>query len=168
MPRKGRLSVVSRRPGYDGKREMVAALVASPLTEGTYDAVVINVGESHLATMRNRHQIDDAQLAAGDWFRKTYERTRMGSMAVDPSRTPVDTSGVADPIPDTLIAATRLLRAAREVLSARSYLIVELVCGQGFTVREVQYVGRSYEDTGWRLRQALDDLAAWRGYASPR
>jgi hypothetical protein len=147
---------------------MAAALVDSPLTPGTYDAVVVNIRESPLSTMLARRQIDDAQYEAGKWFRKVYEQTRMGSMAVDPSREPVDTSGIADPIPDTLIAATKLLRAARYELGGKGYLIVELVCGQGFTVREQQHVGRTEKGTGWLLRHALDKLAEWRGFASPR
>jgi hypothetical protein len=167
MPRK-RLRVAPRRPGYDDKREMVAVLVPSPLTEGTYDAAVINIRESPLAAMLHRGQIDEAQYEAGKWFRKTYEATRMGSMAIDPSREPVDTSGVADPIPDTLIAATRLLRAARYELGWKGYWICELVCGQGFTVKEQAHVGRTEKGTGWLLRHALDRLAEWRGFASPR
>jgi hypothetical protein len=145
---------------------MVAALVPSPLTPGSYDAVVKNIHEGPLATMLHRRQIDLAQFEAGDWFRSTYEKTRMGSMAVDPSREPVDTSGVADPIPDTLIAATRLLRAARYELGSKGYLIVELVCGQGYTVTEQQHIGRTEKGTGWLLRHALDTLAEWRGLAS--
>jgi hypothetical protein len=168
MPRKGRLRVVARQPGYDGKREMVAAWVDSPLTPGTSDPVVKNIRESPLATMLARRQIDEAQYEAGSWFRKVYEQTRMGSMAIDPSREPVDTSGQADPIPDALIAASRLLRVARYELGGKGYLIVELVCGQGFTVREQQHVGRTEKGTGWLLRHALDRLAEWRGFASPR
>ena len=166
MPRKVRLRVARRQPGYDGRREMVAALVDSPYVKGEYDAVVINIGEGPLATMRARHQIDQAQYEAGSWFRETYERTRMGSMAIDPSREPVDTSGVADPIPDALIDASRQLRAARVELGRPGYQVVERVCGEGYSVKESQHIGGSYEATGWLLRLALNALAVWKGLAS--
>jgi hypothetical protein len=150
---------------------MEAALVDSPYRRGEFDAVVRNVRESSLATMYARGQIDQAQLEAGNWFRHTYERSRMGSMAVDPRREPVDISGMADPIPDHVIAASRELARARAEIGVKGYLIVELVCGQGWSVKEAAGIGVSYQqvrEAGMLLRVSLDALAEWRGFATKR
>jgi len=146
----------------------VPDIVPAAYAQGEFEAVVRNIRESSLGTMRARGQIDDAQLRAGEWFRATYERMRMGSMAIDPQKEPVDTSGFADPIPDRIIKAGQDLAAARAVLGPRGYMVCELVCGQGFGIQEVPGTWRSSEGTGWRLRNALDDLAEWRGFATAR
>jgi len=158
-----------RLPGYDSNREVIPDLVQSPYDKTAFDAVVRNIRESTLETMRAHGHIDEAQLEAGTWFRATYERSRMGSMAIDPSREPVDTSGIADPIPDRMIAANQRLASARAELGVKGFRVVELVCGQGWSIREAAGTTQSrqrIEETGMLLRVSLDALAEWLGYAT--
>lgn len=170
MARRGnvRIKPKSRPPGYDGNREVIPDLVQCPYDKAAFDPVVRNIKESSLSTMHARGQIDDAQFEAGNWFRATYEKTRMGSMAIDPSREPVDTSGIADPIPDRMITANQELALVRAELGARGYRIVELVCGQGWNVIEATETQsrQRIEDNRALLRVSLDALAVWCGYAT--
>ena len=90
-------------------------------------------------------------------------------MAIDPSREPVDTSGIADPIPDRMIAANQRLASARAELGVKGFRVVELVCGQGWSIREAAGTTQSrqrIEETGMLLRVSLDALAEWLGYAT--
>jgi hypothetical protein len=173
MKQKGALTMQQRRlkpigkPGYENRMEIRPAIVESPYAKGEYGPAVRNIRESNLAYMHSHGQIDDAQRMAGEWFRATYERTRMGSMAVDPSHEPVDTSGRADPIPDRAIAAIEELTVVRGQLGRTSYAIVELVCGQGWSITDVaSMVGRDKRKIGYIFQSGLDDLAELRGYAT--
>jgi hypothetical protein len=156
------------RPGFDGKRHMQPALVDDAYQRGKFEPVVMNVRESVLTDLYAHGRIDDAQLQAGTWFRRTYEQMRMGSMAVDPSREPVDTSGIADPIPNRMIAASQELAAARAEIGRDGYRLVELICGEGWSIREASWkkTMREIEHTGWLFRLSLERLAIWKGYAS--
>ncbi len=165
-------------PGFDDKREPVSAEVDN--VYGLKDRrgftikepVIKNVRESSLTAMHARGQLDDAQLRAGEWFRSKYEKMRMGSMAIDPSYEPVDISGHADPIPDRVIMAGQALSKARTHLGVMGWTLVELVCGQGFSIAAA--ANRRYglaskaqlAFTGQLLRAALDELAIYLGYAS--
>ena len=147
--------------------EIQPAIVESAYVKGVYEPVVKNVREGSISWMYSHGQLDDAQRMAGEWFRSTYERTRMGSMAVDPSREPVDTSGRSDPIPDRAIVAIEELAKVRNQLGRTPYSVVELVCGQGWTIADIAtMVGRERNSIGTILRVALDDLAELRGYAT--
>lgn len=157
-------------PGYDGKRELVGDTVASPYQKGVEEPVIRNIRESSLSTMYARKQIDPAQWMAGEWFRTQYERMRMGSMAIDPSYEPVDTSGHSDPIPDRVIMAGFQLAESRKVLGI-GFPVVEMICGEGLTVSDVARkrfghpTQRQEEFTGMLFRVALDALAEWRGFS---
>jgi hypothetical protein len=155
------------RLGYEGKMEVRPATVDCPYVKGERIAVVKNVREGAISWMHSHGQIDDAQRMAGEWFRSTYERTRMGSMAVDPSHEPVDTSGRVDPIPDRAIVAIEELARVRNELGRTPFEVVELICGQGWGVADVAaMVGRGRNLIGSILRDALDDLAEMRGFAT--
>jgi hypothetical protein len=155
------------KPGYDGRMDIRPAIVDCTFVKGERIPVVKNICEGPIAYMHSHGHIDDAQRMAGEWFRATYERTRMGSMAVDPSHEPVDTSGRADPIPDRAIAAIEELTEVRKEIGRTGYSVVELVCGQGWTVGDVaSMLGRERVGVGTILRTALDDLAEMRGYAT--
>jgi len=158
-------------PGFEGRRVIVPCLVDDVYQKGKFEPVVINVGESPLAIMYDRHQIDLAQYEAGKWFRRTWEQMRYGSMAVDPSHEPVDISrNGGDPIPNRVIDAGRELAAARAEIGRSGYRVVELVCGQGFEIREIvgQATDRERRHIGWLFRLSLDTLAEWRGYISKK
>jgi hypothetical protein len=155
------------KPGYENKMEIHPAIVESVYEKGEYVPAVKNIREGPLSWMHSHGQLDDAQRMAGEWFRATYERTRMGSMAVDPSHEPVDTSGRADPIPDRAIAAIEELTKVRVELGRTSYAVVELVCGQGWGVADVAIcVNAGRHRMGRILRLGLDKLAEMRGYAT--
>ena len=155
------------KPGYEGKMEIRPATCESVYNKGEFESVVKNIHEGPIAYMHSHGHIDDAQRMAGEWFRATYERTRMGSMAVDPSHEPVDTSGRVDPIPDRAIAAIEELTKVRSELGRTGYSVVELVCGQGWHLADVaSMVGRNKRQLGFILRSGLDDLAEMRGYAT--
>jgi hypothetical protein len=166
MPRARRKP--SALPGYEGKRDLKPVLVDAVYEKGKFEVVVRNIRESVLTDLYAHKRIDDAQLMAGTWFRRTYEAMRMGSMAVDPSREPVDTSGIADPIPTRMITAGQQLAAARAEIGKDGYRIVELVCGEGWDIRDASWKKTPAEilHTGWLLRICLDRLAQWRGYAT--
>ena len=173
-----RKSQPSAPPGFEGRFEPVQSVADN--VYGTKDKsgftikepVVVNVRESSLTAMHARRQIDDAQLRAGEWFRGKYEAMRMGSMAIDPSYEPVDISGHADPIPDRVIMAGQAISKARAHLGVIGATLVELVCGQGFTIaqaanRRYGLATRSQLDyTGRLLRETLDELAAYLGFAT--
>jgi len=93
----------------------------------------------------------------------------MGSMAVDPSREPVDSSGRSDPIPDRAIIAVEELTKVRHELGRDGYLVVELICGQGWSIRETAGLGsreQRIKEIGVVLRRSLDVLAEMRGFAT--
>jgi hypothetical protein len=166
MLRKFKLSRAGK-PGFEEKVEIAPSIVESAYVRGEYEPVVKNIRESSISWLHSHGQIDDAQRMAGEWFRGTYERTRMGTMAVDPSHEPVDTSGKADPIPDRAIAAIEELTAVRRELGRTPYCVVELICGQGWSIKEVAFMtARPRIGIGEILRMALDDLAEMRGYAT--
>lgn len=147
--------------------EIQPAIVESTYTKGEYGPAVKNTREGPISYMYARGHIDDAQRMAGEWFRSTYERTRMGSMAVDPSHEPVDTSGRADPIPERAIAAIEELTFVRKELGKERYVVIELVCGQGWAVVDVALMYRvGRHRVGRILRGSLDKLAEMRGYAT--
>lgn len=156
------------QPGYEGRLEVTPFMVDSVYEKGKLEPVVKNIRESSIATMHARGSIDDAQRMAAEWFRAVYERTRIGSMAIDPSHEPVDTSGRADPIPDRAIAAVEELAHVRYELGRDGYTIVQLICGQGWSIKEVAGLGprRAGEEIGVVLRRSLDLLAEMRGYAT--
>lgn len=159
--------------GFDDKRELVPDSVEDPYDK-TRLSVVRNIRESSLTAMRARGHIDDAQLKAGEWFRAKYEKMRMGSMAIDPSYEPVDTSGYTDPMPDRILIAGQDLARAKTRLGALGWPVVAEVCGQGFTIAEVanRRYGAATEAQrkfmGLLLRESLDVLAIYLGYASDR
>lgn len=162
-------------PGYEGRMELVHDQVESPYDSAQRDVVVRNIRESSLATMFARRQIDEAQLMAGQRFRALYERaSSRGSMAVDPSKEPVDTSGISDPIPDRVITAARELHSVRAELGRIGYGLVSMVCGQGLTIDQVakrMYVAAHEGDrmfVGKLFREHLDVLAASWGLAGAK
>ena len=155
------------KPGYEGRMEIQPAIVECVYDKGKYEPAVKNTREGPISYMYARGHIDDAQRMAGEWFRATYERTRMGSMAVDPSHEPVDTSGRADPIPDRAIVAIEELTKVRAGLGRANYGVVELICGQGWNLYDVSIiVGADRNKISRILRDALDKLAEMRGYAT--
>lgn len=172
MARRGKPKISSLRPGYEDRMEIVPAEVENPYDKGKFETVVRNIRESSLSTMFARKQIDEAQLRAGEWVRSKIEKSRMSSGAIDPSYEPVDTSGHADPIPDRVIMASQAIAKARIHVGAVSWPLIELVCGQGHTINEA--ANRRYglateaqvKYTGRLLRETLDVLAAYLGYAS--
>jgi hypothetical protein len=155
------------KPGYENRMEIHPTIVESVYERGAYEPAVKNIREGSISWMYSHGQIDDAQRMAGEWFRETYERTRMGSMAVDPSHEPVDTSGKSDPIPDRAIVAIEELSTVRNQLGRVRYSVVELVCGQGWAIVDVAYmVSQKRKLIGRILREGLDNLAEMRGYAT--
>jgi len=155
------------KPGYEGRMDIQPAIVESTYVRGDFESVVKNIREGPISWLHSNGVIDDAQRMAGEWFRSTYERTRMGSMAVDPSHEPVDTSGRADPIPDRAIAAIEELTKVRGQLGRTPYAVVELVCGQGWNLTDAAtMIGRDKRLISSVLRIGLDDLAEMRGYAT--
>ena len=181
MPPRGKLKSIGA-PGFDGMREPVPSSVEITVPSGekgwkkVQHEVVTNIRECPLAYMRSRDWIDDAQLKAGEWFQRQYNNTMLSSGAVDPSYEPVDISGHADPIPDRVLTASQAIAKAKAHLQAqigvKGWLVIELVCGQGFSIaraaqRRWGFATRGQiEFTGHTLREALDVLAAYLGYAT--
>ena len=167
-PRRARAA----RPGYDGRMELAADEVENPYDKGKFETVVRNVRESSLTAMRARGQLSESQYKAGEWIRIKIEGTRMSSGAIDPSYEPVDVSGHSDPIPIRVIAAAQDVGKARRYLGEVVWPTVDLVCGQGHTITEA--ANRRYglateaqtKFIGRLLREALDELAVYLGYAT--
>lgn len=133
-----------------------------------------NIRESPSSVMRARGQIDEAHERASNRIRSLFERMRMSSMVVDPSRVPVSTSAGSDRIPDRVTASQGLARVRRR-LGKISYAAVETVCGQGIPLEEAAQIcfggraRRGEQDFFARLlHEALEELAVYWGYAAPQ
>lgn len=162
-------------PGYEGRRELQDGKADNPYAFGEQESVVRNIRESSLTTMHARRQIDEAQLRAGERFRSLYERASVcGSMAIDPSKEPVDGGGNTDPIPDRVVQASKELGVVRAELGRIGNDLVTRVCGHGSTVEQVARVmfaaanERDVRFIGQMLREQLDMLAVMWGYAASK
>jgi len=161
-------------PGFADKRELRLATVDSPYRKGEAEEVVRNIRESSLTAMHARGQIDDAQLRAGEWVRAKSEVSQIGLRVSDPSRIIVDTSGIPDPLPDRASEASMALSLAARHLGAVGWPVIDMVCGAGYTIEGAtkrlfrERLSRSRQAfVGQLLRESLDKLAIFLGYASP-
>lgn len=159
---------VNLAPGYDGRREPITATVDDPFAPGQREVVVMNARESTLATLRSRGCIGEAQARAGDCFRQIYEAMGERNGAIDPSRTPVDTSGPGDASTDARLDAGRELTRIKAQLAPLHYGLVRAICGEGKSTAEVLGGDPTKHECRKLLRElriALDKLARLFGLA---
>jgi hypothetical protein len=124
-----------------------------------------------LIQLRNRHQIDPVQYAAGERYRIAAEHSR-GRLACSLA---MDAAGRLPPASrapsQAALDAAATLHEARELLGVVDTAVVHSVCGEGFSVIETarrlfqangSVTYRQSEATGHRLKIALSLLAdAW-------
>ncbi|MER8369036.1 hypothetical protein [Mesorhizobium sp. M1378] len=126
---------------------------------------IVNVRESAIATLAARGQLDAAQVAAADRFRRLWE-TIGGAGAIDPARLVVDGGKAREPINERQVAAGKALAKCRALLGVRGYRLVSLVCGQGHALTEIAPGKRERLTAADMLRMSLDDLAGLWGMAT--
>lgn len=118
-----------------------------------------------LGNMHARHQIDDAQFAAGRYWQWLYERSSVGSVqAVDTSKEPVDGGGFPEILTDGQRLAMRKLRHAAVALGLHDAWLIERVLGDGLSVADAAGMRGDISDSSiaaWRFNfgRALDTLA---------
>jgi hypothetical protein len=163
-------------PGFDGKREPTLTVVANPYCKGEKEEVTRNSRESSLSSMHARGQIDDAQLRAGEKFRRFCELKRFSSMVVDLHQGGKrDSVAAASRGTDRILLATVDLHKARIAMGEHSIgaWLVDKICAEGYSIEEAARVAnyttqRAISNIGVQFRSALDCLAVHFGYASPK
>lgn len=142
-------------------------------TNVRYINAVVNAKESAITALAARGQIDEAQCASADRFRKAWEAMGgAGAKAMDYTKEPVDGGGPVDPISVKQLLAGKDLKAAQQALEAEygryAYKLVVYVCGQGYSVHDLTETRRQRDTMTDNLRRYLDTLAALWGYANKR
>ncbi len=153
----------------NAKIEIGFRQVQDPYAPDELSTVAVNIRSDIIEFLHHRGKIDHAQFTAGRYFLSMVEKAE-GSAAqvVNWAREPVDSSITSTTIPDhRLDAATELIRVARylgrrDYRLARRYLARDLEAyPQPTSQRERDYHYR-------RLRDILEDLAAFWGFAQDR
>lgn len=134
---------------------------------------ITNVRESPLAFMycnKDRHGnrgIDEAQLAAGSYFRELYETTAGATIqAIDTTKEPVDGGKISDGLTDKRFRAAKELEAARLKLGDTGYRLVEQVCGECKWLNQIEPTKHYQRLASDRLKDCLETLAIFWGMAS--
>lgn len=130
-------------------------------------SVAVNLKEGPIAWMRHKGIIDDAQKKAADRFRQLWEAVGgAGAKAMDTTKEPVDGGGAREPITDRQIDAGLKLKECRAIIGHRAYMIVEKVCGEGYSINDFSHTQRERKTNADYLKDALTDLSVHFGYAS--
>ena len=131
------------------------------LKQGSY-VMVMNLKECSLDTLRNRNLITSIQYSAGIKYRKLYEMSLLGTR-VSPLSEKID-GGKSGSIADSKLYAMQELSKCNGAVGPTSAKILDLVCGMGFTIGDLnrklkfsKYYG------GHRLREALGEAAVYFG-----
>jgi hypothetical protein len=129
--------------------------------------VPVSMRESPAIWMHGHGKINDSQLRAAGQFRRWYEAAGgAGVKAMDTTKEPVDGGRVSDGLTDRKLHAAKELAGARTRLSPRAYWLVESVCGQCIWIKDLDGRRRTQDAYSMALKEALDSLAIFWGYAS--
>lgn len=145
--------------------------VPDPFQAGYRITATASLRDDPLGRLHARHQIDEAQYAAGHFLQGMIELAGTGSVqAMDPTKEPVDGRGQAvEPITDAQLRAGRRLREAREALGKSGYALVMEVLGERHFIEQcVRARGQSGEAAvkfwGRRFRECLETIAEEFGF----
>ncbi len=154
--------------------------VPDPYEAGATIAVIASLRDDPLGRMHDRHQIDDAQYAAGRHYQALHEAAEVsGVRAMNTTNEPVDGRGASSfPFTDRQLRAMRELGEISRQLRGRygtdgealvrNVLIDRMFLGQVLEARGVLVSERALRNFGWYLRQCLEAVAIALGYAQPR
>lgn len=145
--------------------------VDDPLEAGGKLYVMRSSRNDPLAALHARRHIDEAQYHGGRAFQHDFETAERGPRAIDPSKEAVDGGRMPEPITESQRKAAMRLALVHKELGANgsslmhAFLIgglnAENICDNRNLAaeRERLYVGR-------RIRECLEDLAVFYGFAS--
>lgn len=157
-------------PGYDGSREIASRTVEDPYDPGNIIAVPANLRHDPLLRMFQRHEIDAAQLKAGELLRECYEAaSARGLKAIDPLADKVDGGNIHAGISDRAMRAARRLNEAEILLGWQGYRIVtSVVCNgiHGTMIAAQSSAAVDRKVVQHQVRTALELLAILWGFAS--
>lgn len=156
--------------GYDGAREIASRTVEDPYDPGNLIAVPANLRHDPLLRMFQRHEIDAAQLRAGERLRAAHETLAShGLRAIDLGAERVDSGRSDEGIPEAVMRAGRRLREAQSLLGWQGYRIVAaIVCGglHGSAIARHSSVRVDRNVVQHQLRNGLEQLAVLWGFAT--
>lgn len=151
------------------------AIVSDPYSDkGEKIEVLRSLRDDVLAWMQSRHQIDDAQFAAGRHWQRLHQCSTVGVIrAIDPGKEAVDGGRMPEAITDKQIDAFTALRQSYEKLGAYGSQLVFEILGEGRGIREAASLRGCQTDMeinyfGRRFRECLETLAIHWGYAQPK
>ncbi|WP_083222517.1 hypothetical protein [Ensifer sp. LC163] len=126
--------------------------------------VAVNVKESALVVLEQRRLINDAQVKAGEKFRRIWEALGgSGAGSFDYSREPVDGGGPRSALSDSQIQAGIDLADCRRILGI-GYDVMVKIAGEGRPISDMtqsKNLQRAYIEI---LKQGLTALAVHFGY----
>jgi hypothetical protein len=155
---------MSRKPkpvtlaGQYPRAVIAPADVDDPFEKGAKLRVVRNLREHPIAMLHHRGIIDDAQAHAASVFRKKWESTQRGNMAIDYARTKVDGGAAVEPLPERAQEAYQWLNllARHPGCGMVGFAILVAVCGEGRGVQETARRMKAPEKAiSFRLKEAL-------------
>lgn len=119
-----------------------------------------NVGEHPLTLAHARGKISDEQFAAGEEVRRLYELRALSGQDSTLMTPGSGGAGPALPITEAQLDATRRLERLRSRLKERDWIIVERLCGEGWSMAEAVRAATLCHPSGilYRVQEALDEL----------
>lgn len=143
------------RPAHDGEKAFPRLIEAEK-----------NPRESAVETLFARGFLARSQKLAADRFRAFWEKAGGSVRSLDHSLDRVD-GGRGDPLATRIVAANELKRC-RQLIGARGYEVLQLVCAEGRALTEITPHKRERLTMADNLRADLDDLAAMWGIQTAR
>ena len=119
-----------------------------------------------METLFARGFLARSQKLAADRFRACWEKAGGSVQSLDHTLDRVD-GGRGDPLAARIVAANELKRC-RQLIGARGYEVLQLVCAEGRALAEITPHKRERLTMADNLRADLDDLAAMWGLQTAR
>jgi hypothetical protein len=157
---------MARKPERERKKptlalvELGTRIIDDPYEPGAKLEAVVNLRESPLDRWHDRDQIDGAQFAAGERFRRAWERAAIGgAKAFDWRRPVVDGGKPPEPVEDRASGAFKRLQEAEHELGRAGYYMVTQVIGERVFPSSMARSRDEAEYISRRVRDALMELA---------
>ena len=151
---------------------LVPAEVADPLEKGATLIVMRSLRDDPLQRLFSHHQITISQLEAGRAFQRDFELAERGPRAVDPSRPFTDGGLPPEAITEAMRKAARSLAGVYRLLGQSGSALAHDALIHRKTMEQIAEArglsGRRWvEFFGHRLREVLDSLSVFYGFAMP-
>lgn len=137
--------------------------------------VIRNVRRDPIGAMQARGQLDECQVQGARSWQAEYEASQIGGIkAMNPMKEPVDGNPPQrEPITDRQQSAMKSLRRVDDILGVRGAIVTRLVLAQCFSIGQVaEHFGDDSkimrDRLGWLLRDCLNELAKYYGWADRR